>query len=96
MFSRKITAWLVLTALLLFVNYIYFASSLSAMGYELEDREAKLEELIGKKNELVVKLANHKTPQYLLVQSQESGLVEIEALNRFIDARSSALGRASE
>lgn len=94
--SRKITAVLVVVTLVLFASYIYFASSLSAVGYELEKKETALEELIERKNELVVELANRKTPQQLLVQSQESGLVEVEALGRFIDVRSSALGRAPQ
>lgn len=93
MFS-KITTILIATTVVLFAGYIYFVSSLASMSYELEKKEIVLDEQIEKKQEIVLQLASLKTPQYLLVRAGESGLIEIKNFDRFLDTRSSALGRA--
>lgn len=94
MSSKRITIVLTAAVLTFFGVYIYLTSSLSAMGYELEKREVNLDEAVEKRNELVVKLANYKTPQYLLQMSQEFDFVEVETPGLFIDTRGSALGQA--
>lgn len=91
--KHKVTTILVVFAVLFLASYIYFASTMSSLGYELDKKDKSLSKIHDLKNELIVELANHQNPDYLYEQGEQLNLVEIETVSRYIDTRVTTLGR---
>ncbi len=90
---KKINVIMILTAVLLFAGYIYFATTVPSLGYDLEKKELELSSLHDLESELVVDLAKKQNPEYLLSQSENLDLVEINNISRYIDTRISSISR---
>ena len=93
--TSNITMFLSITAFLLFTSYIFFASTFSSLGYELDKKERELSRLRDIQNDLVVELANYRSPERLLSQGESLGLIEIDTISRYIDTRVSSLSRVN-
>ena len=63
--KHKVTTILVVFAVLFLASYIYFASTMSSLGYELDKKDKSLSKIYDLKNELIVELANYQNPDYL-------------------------------
>jgi hypothetical protein len=93
--KHKVTKFLVVFAVLFLASYVYFASTMSSLGYELGKKDKSLSQLRDLKNELIVEFANHQNPDYLFEQGEQLSLVEIKTVSRYIDTRVTTLGRIS-
>lgn len=91
--ARKVTITLIGLTILFFVSYIYFASTLTSLGYALEKSINQNTRLIEVENELTVELARLQNPERLQKTGETLGLVEVKGISRYIDARSAGLGR---
>lgn len=95
MFKNKITTILTTIGILFFVSYIFFASTIASLGYELSDRKLELSQSQQLLDEIVVELANRQSPDYLTAESSKQAMVEISIISRYIDTRATSLGIAS-
>lgn len=90
---KQITFGLIGLTILFLVSYIYFASTLTSLGYALDRRVVELRRLSELENRLSVELARRQSPQYLVEVGEALQLVEINEVSRYIDARTAGLGR---
>lgn len=92
--SQKITILSSAMGFLLLLGYVYFASTMSSMGYAIDKKDKELLDIHNRESELIVELANLQNPDRLYAEGEDLGLVEIDVVSRYIDTRASALGRA--
>lgn len=89
---KQITIGLTGLTILFLVSYIYFASTLTSLGYALDGRVRESARLVELENEFTLELARRQNPEYLAQEGKALKLVEIETISSYIDARVSALG----
>ena len=91
--AKRITVGLTGLTILLFVSYIYFASTLTSLGYAIDGRAEKSAFLLERANELTLELARLQNPERLKKTGEALNMVELDGVSRYIDARTSGLGR---
>ena len=93
--SQRITFILGAITLVLFVSYIWFASTITSLGYKLDNAEKELQKFKELESEFIVELANRQNPEYIQNQGEQLRLVEIKSPQRYIDTRTTSLGRVN-
>src|SRR3989344_3062792 len=91
--TRQITAILTGLTVLFLASYVYFASTLTSLGYAIDGREEKSAFLLERENELTLELARLQNPERLKKTGEALNMVELDGVSRYIDARTSGLGR---